>query len=140
MVGAAERGRTRTAALAVVFVGLGALGAVVVGRWPSGQATLDCPAHQVSLDERGVARCAQGAPVPAAQRLTLGAKLDLNRATEAELALVSGIGPALARALVEARGASGFRSWDDVDRVRGVGQAKLEALQKVAEIGPASSR
>ncbi len=89
-----------------------------------------------------VARCGQeneGAPLPAGARLTLGARLDLNHATAEELSLVPGVGRSLARELVEERARLGrYSSWDQVDRVRGVGVARLKALQEAAELTSSS--
>ena len=85
--------------------------------------------------EANLIDCEVEGEIPAGPALTLGVTLDLNRATETELALVPGVGPSLARSLVEARSADGgFRTWDEVDRVPGIGPAKLMALQSAAEI------
>jgi len=66
----------------------------------------------------------------------LGHRLDLNVATEKELALLSGVGPSLARRLVEARDAAGgFSNWEQVDAVAGVGAAKLKTLQAATVLG-----
>jgi competence protein ComEA len=66
----------------------------------------------------------------------VGLKLDLNQATEQELTLLPGVGPSLARSLVRGREEKpgGYRSWDEVDAVGGVGPSKLEVLQAAAEI------
>jgi competence protein ComEA len=67
--------------------------------------------------------------------LALGRKLDLNSASEEELALLPGVGPSLARRLVSERTArGGFRAWDEVDAVPGVGDAKLRTLQASADL------
>lgn len=55
-------------------------------------------------------------------RLWLGERLDLDRATEEELRVVPGIGPALAARIVADRDARGpFRRVAAVRRVRGIG-------------------
>jgi competence protein ComEA len=119
------------ALLGVVLVG----GAVLALRWPSQKPALDCPAAEVHLDEQGVAHCGPGRPLPAGQALSAGGKLDLNKASADDLALVSGIGPALAKALVDERTRLGkFSSWDEVDAVPGVGEVKLAALKNATEI------
>ena len=60
-------------------------------------------------------------------------------AAEADLTAIPGVGPHLARALVEARARrGGFGSWDEVDEVPGVGPAKLEALQRHCRLTPPS--
>jgi competence protein ComEA len=56
--------------------------------------------------------------------------VDLNSATAAELDLLPGIGPATAQAIVDHREANGpFASVDDLEAVRGIGPAKLEAIR-----------
>ncbi len=50
------------------------------------------------------------------------AAVDANRATQAELETVKGIGPGLSGKILEARKSGEFKSWSDmVDRVGGVG-------------------
>jgi competence protein ComEA len=56
--------------------------------------------------------------------------VDVNRATADELATLPGIGPALARRIVEWRGANGrFSSVDDLEKVPGIGPATVERLR-----------
>lgn len=63
----------------------------------------------------------------------LAQTIDVNSATEAELQLLPGIGPARARAIIEDRRANGpFRSVADLERVRGIGPAIVEGLRNVA--------
>lgn len=72
---------------------------------------------------------------PATQPAVAG-PVNLNRATEAELQAISGIGPALARRIVEARNRNGeFHSWDAVDSVPGIGPALLTKIKAAARIG-----
>jgi competence protein ComEA len=80
-----------------------------------------------------VARCDAGGTPPAAVRAALGLRLPLNRMTEAELARLPGVGAVAARALVQSRP---FRSWDEVDAVRGVGPARLRLLRQATELDP----
>lgn len=129
---------SRSGWLAVLAAATLGVGLAVRFSWPSPGAALDCPPTDIRFDG-GVAYCARGGPGgqgPVGPALTLGVKLDLNRATADDLAVLPGIGPSLARAIVEARAAGGgaFRSWDEVDAVAGVGPAKLEVLQASAEI------
>jgi competence ComEA-like helix-hairpin-helix protein len=57
--------------------------------------------------------------------------MDVNAATAEELELLPGVGPSLARRLVEARKAGGpFRRAEDLARVRGVGAKTREKLAK----------
>lgn len=138
---------SRTGPLAVVALVTIGLGGVLRLRWPSSAPALDCEAADVRWVDAGgaaVASCRPDAPVeraPAGAALTLGAKLDLNQATAEELRLIPGIGPTLAAALLKARAdRGGFRSWDEVDAVVGVGPAKLDTLKRSAVIGPLSGR
>ena len=74
------------------------------------------------------ATVADGAPPPAGA-LSGGASgpIDLNTATAAELETLPGVGPATAAAIVDDRTRNGpFATVDDLDRVSGIGPAKLE--------------
>ena len=63
--------------------------------------------------------------------------IDVNRASETELTALRGIGPALARRIVEYREKNGpFRSVEELVLVRGIGAAKLEGFRDRATIGP----
>ncbi len=122
---------------AVAVVGAVALlaGAAVLLLKPRSSPALDCLPAQVHLGPDGVARCGPGAPLPAGGKLTVGAMLDLNRASADDLAQLPGVGPALAKAIVDARARlGGFKSWDEVDAVSGVGPAKLSTLKAAMEI------
>jgi competence protein ComEA len=124
----------RTGSLAAATLGLLVLGGLARWRWPEEAPALDCEPAAVRM-VGGVARCGEGALPTGAQAVALGLKLDLNTASEAELAQVSGVGRSLARKLVEAREAQGrFRSWDEVDAVSGVGPGKLETLRATLEL------
>ena len=58
------------------------------------------------------------------------APLDLNRASLADLTRLPGVGPVLARRILETRDAAGrFISVDDLTTVRGLGRVKLERLR-----------
>src|SRR4029079_7464430 len=95
----------------VAALGLVALGGVVRWRWPSPAPTLSCEPAAVRFKD-GVAVCGEGAPPNGTQALALGLKLDLNSASEEELARVPGVGRALAKKLVEARQGQGrFSAW-----------------------------
>jgi competence ComEA-like helix-hairpin-helix protein len=74
--------------------------------------------------------------LPAARGAAGAGRLDLNRATAAELQEVPGIGPVLAgRILLRRDSLGGFRDWADVDAVPGVGPALLARLQALALLG-----
>ncbi len=129
----------RTGSLAAATLGLMALGGVARWGWPSSTPALDCEPSAVRIRD-GVAVCGEGAPPTGAQALALGMKLDLNTASEEELARLPGVGRSLARKLVEAREAQGsFSSWEEVDAVSGVGAARLETLRAATELRQAPS-
>ena len=68
----------------------------------------------------------QGAPY--------GGRLNLNRATAAELDGLPGIGPAMARRIIERRQVKRFTKVDDLLQVKGMGQAKLARLRDLVEV------
>lgn len=56
--------------------------------------------------------------------------INLNRAGAAQLESLPGVGPALARRIIEYRAQNGgFRTVDDLDDVKGIGEKKLEKLR-----------
>ena len=56
-------------------------------------------------------------------------KVNLNTASQAELEALPGIGPKLAREIIQARGQKPFTSLEDLDKVPGVGSSLLEKLR-----------
>ncbi|MFN7151665.1 MAG: helix-hairpin-helix domain-containing protein, partial [Microthrixaceae bacterium] len=66
------------------------------------------------------------------------AVVDLNLATAEQLDTLPGVGPATAAAILAYREESGpFRSVDDLIEVRGIGEAKLEALRDLVVVSDA---
>ncbi|MGE5508585.1 MAG: ComEA family DNA-binding protein [Chitinophagales bacterium] len=64
--------------------------------------------------------------------------LDLNLATGAQLEALPGIGPSLARRILEYRQQHGaFRSVEELDRVRGIGPSRLANLAPLVKVAPA---
>lgn len=62
------------------------------------------------------------ATVLATLALNAFAAVDVNKANQAELESIKGIGPGLSTKIIDARKASAFKDWGDlVDRVAGVG-------------------
>ena len=59
------------------------------------------------------------------------AAVDVNKATDAQLDAVKGIGPATTKAIMAERKKGDFKDWTDfIARVKGVGDKKAEALSK----------
>jgi len=62
-------------------------------------------------------------------------RLDLNRATSAELQKLPGIGPTLAQRIVDARQRQGgFASPEDLRRVPGIGEKKFDAIRDLVTV------
>jgi len=89
-----------------------------------GAVTVLEPAGESALERQRAAAARAGRP------LKPGERLDLNRATAADLDRLPRIGPGLARRIVAHREAHGpFRSLADLDRVPGVGAGILQELK-----------
>ncbi|MET0143976.1 MAG: helix-hairpin-helix domain-containing protein [Ilumatobacteraceae bacterium] len=74
-------------------------------------------------------------PPPGAGTTSPVGPIDLNRATAAELDDLPGIGPATAQAIVDHRSTNGpFASVDDLEAVRGIGPAKLDAIRGLVAV------
>jgi competence protein ComEA len=59
------------------------------------------------------------------------AAVDVNKATEAELDSVKGIGPDTSKLIITERKKGDFKSWDDlITRVKGVGEKRAENLSE----------
>ena len=66
-----------------------------------------------------------------------GGLIDINHAPEDELTRLRGIGPTLARRIVEYRRQHGpFRSVEELIQVRGIGGVKVNGLRKQAIAAP----
>jgi competence protein ComEA len=119
------------------LLALGGLAWLVASAWPRGGAGPLCPDGGLpALDDAGVVTCGPGRR-PGALLLTLGLPLDLNAASVEDLSRAPGVSEEVARRLVERRTALGrFASWDEVDEVPGVGEARLAALQSCCTLGP----
>lgn len=71
----------------------------------------------------------------AGARLVMGEPVDINSATARELELLPGIGPVLARRIIEARRRSnGFSSTTELERVKGLSPARLKKLAPYIEV------
>jgi competence ComEA-like helix-hairpin-helix protein len=70
------------------------------------------------------------APLPEQCRYLLGMPINVNRAGEEELALLPGIGPNLARRMIEVRESVGsFSSPEEILHVPGIGKKLLQKIQ-----------
>jgi competence ComEA-like helix-hairpin-helix protein len=70
-----------------------------------------------------------------------GGKVDLNKATEQQLESLPGIGPAMARRILEYRTTNGgFRKIEDLMNVRGIGEKKFLKLKDLITVGGTAAR
>jgi competence protein ComEA len=68
-------------------------------------------------------------------KLAAGQTIDINTATEAELTQLPGVGPSLARRIVEYRTANGsFQLPDDLQNVSGIGASKFAKMEPYIRI------
>lgn len=76
-------------------------------------------------------------PEPAAELAANGSAIDLNRATEAELVKLPGIGPSKAKAIVQYREQQGaFRTIEELKKVKGIGDKTFEKLKPLITANP----
>jgi competence protein ComEA len=67
----------------------------------------------------------------AALAMAAAAAVDVNKATDAQLDAVKGIGPATSKAIMAERKKGDFKDWSDfISRVKGIGDKKAETLSK----------
>lgn len=104
------------------------LGPALLGRI---RPHLDLPAGAAAPPPRAPGRAAPGrSPRPSAAP----GPVDLNKADTLALQALPGVGPALARRIVEARAEAPFRSLEDLMRVRGIGPATLARLRPLVSV------
>jgi len=69
------------------------------------------------------------------------AALNINTATQSELEAVKGLGPTKAQSIIAYREANGgFKSVDDLDKVKGFGKASIDKLRGELTVGPDSTK
>ncbi len=83
-----------------------------------------------------VAQALPTEPQSAGARLVFGLKIDINIATSSELELLPGIGPVLARRIVEERRITGgFKKVNELQRVKGLSPRRVKALAPYITVG-----
>lgn len=69
------------------------------------------------------------------------AALNINTATQSELEMVKGLGPAKAKAIITYRETNGnFKHLDELDNVKGFGKASVEKLKEELSVVPEKAK
>ncbi len=69
------------------------------------------------------------------------AAVNINTATQSELEVVKGLGPAKAKAIIMYREANGgFKHLDELDNVKGFGKASIDKLKGELSVGPEKAK
>ena len=67
--------------------------------------------------------------------------IDLNTATQAELELLPGVGPTVAKRIIDYRTQRGrFRSVEELDRIKGIGPRMIEQVRGLVGVSGGDSR
>jgi competence protein ComEA len=77
--------------------------------------------------------------MPAAARLTLGEKLDLNKATEEELLLVPQMKVGFAAAIIDRRNRQEWQRLDELEEISGIGPKTVEKWRNYLEVNKNSA-
>lgn len=107
-----------------------ALVALPLWRGEPEAAACPAPAELAARDGHSTqAGCRGGPPLRGPARLLFGLRLDPNTADAAALEVLPGLGPARARAVVEARCRRPFASLRELEQVPGIGPRTRAALE-----------
>ena len=124
--------RRRGAWLAAIMLTLAAIGAA--SRIPFAGAPA-APCAKPALRDDGVLVCNGDGKNAGARSWLAGGKLDVNAATVSQLAEIHGVGPSLARAIVDERARrGGFQRFDELDDVVGIGPKTLAKLAPYVDV------
>jgi competence protein ComEA len=66
------------------------------------------------------------------------AAVNINTATQAELETIKGIGPTKAKAIIDYRAKTPFKSVDDLDKVKGFGKKSIDKIRKEISVSGAT--
>lgn len=135
------KGPARWAAAAIL--GLAAIAglafSIATGRWPLDPSRAPWAAYPTSPRSPVVDRVPSRDDATALPTAVAG-RINVNAASAPELELLPGIGPTLARRIVEVRQRDGpFRSLDELSRVPGIGPKTIERLSSLAIAAPADA-
>ena len=90
----------------------------------------------LTKDELEAGIQSDGTPVAGTGGATASGKININRATAAELDSLPGVGPSTAQKILADREANGpFKSIEDLMRVSGIGEKKFDSLKDLVTVG-----
>lgn len=101
---------------------------------PSGATGENAKKLETAPPAPAIVRAPEHKPVEIVQQpgpaRPIGERINLNAATAEQLALLPGIGPKLAQAIIADRSKNGaFKKLTDLDRVKGIGKKKIDAIR-----------
>lgn len=123
---------TRRQLLLILLCGGAAGAGLAIDHWRRARPDLVERLEAVDRDERRKPLPSPRPPAPRVRPAPPSAPLDVNRATEPELAQLPGVGAALAARIVAARP---FAEVDDLRRVKGLRRGTLERLRPFVTAG-----
>jgi competence protein ComEA len=91
--------------------------------------------RQAEPDQSIATQAPAALPVTTAAPATAEPRVNLNRASADELQTLPGVGPVLARRMVEWRKAHGrYRTVDELQEVKGIGKKRMEQLRLLVTV------
>ncbi len=114
---------------AAVNLGPGTMGTGADASFPAAEANNAGSAGSPALPSGAAA-------TPASQTQTVTDKININKASQSTLEALPGIGPVLARAIIEYRERNGgFHSAEQIMDVDGIGEKKFTAMKDMITVG-----
>lgn len=112
-------------------------GTIGTSIWPETAVHAHVPARKItnildSIQHSSMSPAAdtvEYAEPPGAKPSAPSSRLDINRASAAQLETIPGIGPAIAKRIVESRSKRKFTSVEDLLDVKGIGKKKLDRMR-----------
>lgn len=130
---------------AVGVLGVACVGGLAYSMTRDGRVWRATPGERVVIQPAAPAKAAEipalvepvraSAPATTTPTASIRTLVNINKATQAELELLPGIGPALAGRIIEHRTLRGaFRRVEDLDAVKGIGPKMLERLRPLVSV------
>ena len=125
--------------LTIKFVLLaGTLGCILALNWAGLDRVVDTHQHKIEEAAKNISLSIERSITDDSSSKSFNKKtIDLNFSTAQELETLPGIGPILAKRIVDYRmKVGGFQSIQALDQVKGIGEKKLQALSPLLKIFP----